>query len=121
MFFLTVEESFSAAHQLRGYEGPCEALHGHTWRVLADVAGKKTDRLGILIDFKVLKNKLFKVLKDLDHKNLNDLKPFRKINPTSENVAKYVFLKLKGEFGGGAKLSGVTVFESPTSSARYHE
>jgi len=116
-----VEDSFSAAHQLRGYEGPCEKLHGHTWKVKAIFSGKSTGKLGMVVDFKILKNKLHEAIKELDHGNLNELKQFKVTNPTCENVSKLIFGKLKGEKSGGAKLSKVVVFESPTSSAAYHE
>lgn len=121
MFELMVEDSFSAAHQLRGYEGPCERLHGHTWKVRVFLSGGKTDKLGIVVDFKTVKAKLGEIIGEFDHGNLNDLKYFGKANPTSENVAKLVFQKLKGEFGGGVNVSKVTVFESPTTSASYYE
>lgn len=116
-----IEDSFSAAHQLRGYEGPCENLHGHTWKVQVFVLGEATDRLGMVIDFKKLRSFLSGILKELDHTNLNDLKTFKEVNPTSENVARYIYERVKGAFGAGVKTSKVAVYESPTACATYYE
>ncbi len=119
MFELMVEGSFDAAHQLRGYEGPCENLHGHTWKVQVFLKGAKLNKLGMVMDFKEIKSGLSQVLGRLDHKNLNDLPQFRKVNPTSENVALHVFDELSKKTAKSVKLSKVTVFESPTTSATY--
>jgi len=119
MFELTVEDTFDAAHQLRGYEGPCENLHGHTWKVRATFSGGKLNKLGMLVDFKEIKAALKEVLSAFDHRNLNDLSAFKRTNPTSENVAVLIFKGLSGKMGGKAKLKKVTVFESPVTSASY--
>lgn len=117
MFELMVEESFDAAHALRGYEGPCENLHGHTWRVQVFLAGKKLNKIGLLEDFKIVRKELHSVLKEFDHKLLNDLKPFALKNPTSENIAEIVFKKLKKRLKAVFK---VTVWESPTAHASFY-
>ncbi len=116
MFELMVEESFDAAHALRGYEGPCENLHGHTWKVQAFIRGGKLNKIGILEDFKVVRNELRSVLKEFDHKLLNDVEPFTRINPTSENLAEIIYKKLKKKRENIVK---VAVWESPTSSAGF--
>ena len=116
-----VEESFNAAHQLKGYEGPCERLHGHTWKVEVHVSGEKQDKIGIIYDFKKMRGLLKGVLEDFDHNNLNDIAYFKGMNPTSENIAKVIYGRLKKGIGGGVNLSKVTVYESPTSSASYYE
>jgi len=121
MFELMVEDSFSAAHQLKGYEGPCEKLHGHTFRVQVFLSGISTDKLGMVVDFKVAKKKLADCIKELDHSNLNELKAFSTENPTAENIAKFIYTKLKEEFTAAVGLSNVTVFESPNASATYYE
>lgn len=121
MFELMVEDSFNAAHQLKGYEGPCEKLHGHTWRVQVFLIGTSLDSLGMMVDFKKVKKKLRGSLEELDHSNLNDLSYFKKVNPTSENVAKLIYGKLKEKFGRVVKISRVTVFESERASASYYE
>jgi len=118
MFNLKVEGSFSAAHNLRGYKGKCEDLHGHNWRVEITVKSEQLDNLGMVLDFKYLKKKLNAVLEQMDHKYLNKLVFFKKTNPTSENMAKYLFHKLKSQIPW---LYSVTVWESSTSAATYEE
>lgn len=118
MYKLMVEESFDAAHALRGYEGPCENLHGHTWKVQIFLAGKKLNRIGILEDFKIIKKELHATLKEFDHKLLNDLKPFIRNNPTSENLAKVIYQKLRKRF---KRLSKVAVWESPGTCVTYRD
>ncbi len=122
MFILKVIKVFSAAHNLRGYKGKCEKLHGHNWKVEVEVTGPKLNKLGMLMDFHDIKDELQAVLDKFDHAYLNEVPPFNKINPTSENLAKYVFddlnLKLKTY---NLKLHSITVWESDTSSASYTE
>ncbi len=118
MFSLKVEGSFSSAHNLRGYKGKCEDLHGHNWRIEISAQSAKLDDIGMLLDFKYLKNKLNAVLERMDHKYLNKLAFFKKINPTSENIAKYIYDQLKPRI---PLLDSVTVWENSTSSATYEE
>ena len=121
MFEIMIEDTFDAAHQLRGYNGPCENLHGHGWKVQVHLSGKKLNELGMLMDFREVKQGLKSLLDGLDHKNLNDLESFKKENPTSENVAKHIYENLKKDIKGGVSLTKVTVFESLTSCASYFE
>lgn len=118
MFSLRVESSFSSAHNLRGYKGKCEDLHGHNWRVGIEVKSEDLDHIGLVVDFKYLKKKLNAVLEAMDHQYLNKLPYFKKINPTSENIAKYIYQKLIPQI---PLLNSVTVWENPTSSATYEE
>lgn len=118
MFSVTIRSKFSSAHNLRGYKGACEDLHGHNWRVEAEVSGAELDDLGMVMDFKELKKELADVLSTLDHAYLNDIEYFAENNPTSENIARYIFKKLSTRTGG-RKLEGVTVWETDTSSATY--
>ena len=118
MYRLKVEGNFSSAHNLRGYKGKCEDLHGHNWRVEITVESEELDEIGMLQDFKYLKKKLNAVLEDLDHKYLNKLVQFKKINPTSENIAKYIYDRLNLQI---PLLNSVTVWENSTSSAIYEE
>ncbi len=115
MFTLKVIKVFSAAHNLRQYKGKCEKLHGHNWKVEVEVQGKKLGKSGMLIDFHELKKKLEDILAELDHGYLNEIHPFDKINPTSENLAKYIFESLP------CHPSKVTVWESDTACASYTE
>ncbi|MDP8222760.1 MAG: 6-carboxytetrahydropterin synthase QueD [Candidatus Lernaella stagnicola] len=91
MHEITVIRSFSSAHNLRGYRGKCEDLHGHNWRVEITVGAVTLDELGMVLDFKELKKAVDEVLERLDHRLLNDIPPFDEINPSSENLAKYIF------------------------------
>lgn len=119
MFEIEVELSFSSAHYLREYEGRCESLHGHNWKVKATVSGEKLNRIGVLIDFKELRQKLKEVLKELDHKNLNELPYFKKNNPTSENIACFIFEELNKKINKDLQLKKITVWETDSSSASY--
>ena len=119
MYELTVESQFDSAHNLRRYEGPCENLHGHTYRVQVYCRGAELTDVGILVDFKRLKTALADVVSYLDHRYLNELPEFQEANPTAENIAKVVFEKMRAILGNG--ISKATVWETPTSSASYWE
>jgi 6-pyruvoyltetrahydropterin/6-carboxytetrahydropterin synthase len=124
MFEVSVEASFAAAHSLRGYHGKCENLHGHNYRVMLVVTGKELDKIGLLQDFTILKQALRTVTNHLDHKNLNELPPFDKVNPSAENLARFIHEETAKHIGareldGGAQLTSVTVWETETASATY--
>jgi len=127
MYELTVRTRFAAAHFLLNYEGPCAQLHGHTWQVEVVFKGHELDRKGMLVDFKELKSGVKEVIEELDHQNLNTLEPFKQnseSNPTAENLARYIFNRLKTKFNNslqGAKIAAVRVGESPEASAAYRE
>jgi 6-pyruvoyltetrahydropterin/6-carboxytetrahydropterin synthase len=120
-YTVTVEDSFSAAHALAGYDGDCEHLHGHNWNVRITVSGEKLDNIGVLIDFRALKKLLRTILAELDHTNLSVHPTFSKINPSAENIAKYIYDKLLGDINKyGCELTEVAVSETPNSTASYH-
>jgi 6-pyruvoyltetrahydropterin/6-carboxytetrahydropterin synthase len=120
MFEITVYSHFSGAHRLRHLHSRCENLHGHNWKIEASVVSNRLNRKGIVIDFGILKEKVEKILKTLDHTYLNDLSYFAKREPSSENIAKYVFDGLKAELTRyPARLKRVTAWESDTASATY--
>jgi 6-pyruvoyltetrahydropterin/6-carboxytetrahydropterin synthase len=118
MYSLKVQGAFSSAHNLRGYKGKCEDLHGHNWLVEIAIKSVQLDDIGMVLDFKYLKKKLNVILEQMDHKYLNQLPFFKKINPTSENIAKYIYEQLKPSI---PLLGSVTVWENSTSSANYEE
>ena len=116
MYSIKVEGDFSSAHNLRGYRGKCEDLHGHNWRVEVIICGMRLDKIGMLADFKIVKSKLYNILDKLDHKYLNDIAYFKKNNPTSENIAKYIYDRLREQ---KLKVSSVIVWESEKCCATY--
>jgi len=122
MYDLMIESQFSSAHQLRGYKGKCEALHGHNWRVQITVSSDNLNDIGIMIDFHELKDISGEVISSLDHSFLNDVFPFTEINPSSENIAKWIFDSMKKKIDSNlCDVSSVTVWENETSSATYYE
>ena len=122
MYELMVETNFSSAHQLRGYKGECEKLHGHNWKVQVHVIAEKLNELDMAIDFHELKDFVGEVIAPLDHGLLNDLFPFTEKNPSSENIAKWIFDSLKKKINDdNLRLSAVTVWESEITSATYFE
>lgn len=122
MYELTVRAEFEAAHFIANYPGKCARLHGHNWVVEAVAQGSQLNELGILIDFKIFKSELNKILEEFDHRYLNELEIFAKKNPTAENLAKEVFDKLAASeiFSGTKKLTAVRVYESPKSCVTYY-
>jgi 6-pyruvoyltetrahydropterin/6-carboxytetrahydropterin synthase len=119
---LFAEARFSAAHSLTDYPGNCSHLHGHNWKVRVYVCCEKLDNLGIAIDFRTVKTHLKEVLDTLDHTFLNDLPPFAQLNPTSENIARYVYGEMKKRLEkGGPRLSRVEVAETPETGVIYWE
>ncbi len=118
MYSIKIEGNFSSAHNLRGYRGKCEELHGHNWKIEVVVSKNTLDKAGMVLDFKHLKRKLNLVLEKLDHKYLNNIAYFKRVNPTSENIAKYIYDNLKRPVAG---ISSVAVWENTASSATYEE
>lgn len=122
MFELTVETTFSAAHQLRGYKGKCEHMHGHNWKVQAHVVAERLNEIDIAMDFHDIKKLLNEILEPLDHSFLNDIFPFTEKNPSSENMAKWIYDSLNKKLPNEhIQVSAVTVWESDTASATYYE
>ncbi len=122
MYELTVEISFAAAHQLRGYRGNCENIHGHNWRVQINVVAEVLNEIDIAMDFRDLKKIAREVVSPLDHVLLNDVFPFTEKNPSSENIAKWIFDSMKKKINNGfLRITAVTVWESDTASASYYE
>ncbi len=120
MYELKIISSFASAHQLRGFHGGCENLHGHNWKVEVYVAGDKLGEDGLLIDFKIMKQKTNKLLDTLDHKFLNELEPFTTLNPSSENLSRFLYETLSRELNSETiKVSRVSVWESETACATY--
>ena len=118
MYEVKVESHFSAAHHLLNYKGNCENQHGHNWKVEVYARGSELDNANLLIDFKLLKTTLNKVLDYVDHKDINEVEYFKGISPSSEKIAQFIYDKMKEEIPQVAK---VAVWETPTSCASYWE
>ncbi|MBC8520200.1 MAG: 6-carboxytetrahydropterin synthase QueD [Gammaproteobacteria bacterium] len=119
-FTLQVISDFSAAHSLRGYPGDCQHLHGHNWKVEVEVTSAELDELGMVIDFKKIKQATKEATDRLDHQYLNDVPPFDKINPTAENIAHTFFTEISNSINHQqVEVESVTVWETERSSARY--
>lgn len=127
MYKVKIISHFSAAHSLRNYKGKCEVLHGHNWKVEVLVLSDKLNFSGMVMDFSDLKKITSNVLEELDHHHLNELDYFsasggKGHNPSSEEIAKYIFDKLKKEIAAkGCKLEEVKVWETEASCAVYQE
>jgi len=122
MFKISVEGRFDAAHFLRGYQGSCEKLHGHTYTVRAVAARNELDHLGLVIDFKEMRRILHTAIDEMDHTLLNDLEPFKERNPSAENIAAHVYTVMQPLVElQGADLQEVTIWETPGNSITYSE
>ena len=119
MYQVSVEAHFDAAHYLRGYGGKCEALHGHRFKVVVTLKAGKLNQTGLAYDFAELKRHLGEVLARFDHTCLNEVPPFDRLNPSSENIAATIYEGLKGRLPDGVVLSSVEVWESPQSWVAY--
>ncbi len=119
MYQLHVETDFAAAHNLRGYEGRCENLHGHNYRVEVEIEGEELDDTGLLADFKELKRICEEVLAPLDHAYLNDIGPFNRVNPTTENIAAHICREVQAAMPETLEVISVTCWESEKCAARY--
>jgi 6-pyruvoyltetrahydropterin/6-carboxytetrahydropterin synthase len=116
MYEIKIKSDFSAAHNLRNYHGKCENLHGHNWKVEAVFGYKSMDKNGLAVDFKDVKKLLKEVLGEFDHSYLNETGIFKKLNPTSENMAKIIYAGLKKK---NKHIQSVSVWENDNSCATY--
>jgi 6-pyruvoyltetrahydropterin/6-carboxytetrahydropterin synthase len=125
MFEVTVEDSFAAGHYLRNYKGKCENPHGHNYKVRVTLQGRALDHAGLLLDFKDLKTVMKPTIDRLDHQMMNDIEPFKSLNPSAENLAKYFFdetnSRLKSATSGRVSVKVVTIWETDTTTATYFE
>ena len=122
MFDIEIRRTFSAAHQLKGYDGDCRNLHGHNYNVIAVVRTAKLNEIGIALDFKLLKAAVDEVIGAFDHRNLSELPEFQEINPTSEVLAQTIYRKLAGRLNAdGIRIARVSVAESAASRVIYSE
>jgi 6-pyruvoyltetrahydropterin/6-carboxytetrahydropterin synthase len=120
-FEVMIERNFSSAHQLRGYKGKCENLHGHNYKIEIYARGRELDNIGLLVDFGELKDAADEIVQYLDHRNINELPPFDvEVNPSAENLARYILEHVSARVGDErVQVYKVRCFETPTSVATY--
>ena len=122
MFDIEIRRTFSAAHQLKGYDGDCRNLHGHNYNVIAVVRTNVLNEVGIALDFKLLKASLDEILDGYDHKNLSELPEYSQINPTSEVMARNIYRRLSEKLNDGTvKVHSIRIEESASSGCTYFE
>lgn len=121
MFVLRAESSFCAAHKLIGYNGACQRLHGHNWKISLSIKTEIVDEIGIGCDFKILKKILESILIPFDHQDLNSISPFDKMNPTAENIAKFIYNEAKNYLPENVFMECVEVYESEKNYLKYYE
>jgi len=121
MYELIIADHFSSAHYLREYHGACENLHGHTWKVEAAVSSSALDHAGLVVDFKELKKILKELMDRWDHVCLNDLPEFKEMNPSTENMARWLYQEFAKKLPAGVVMEHVRVWESDSASVRYRQ
>ena len=121
MFEVTIEQTFAAGHALRNYRGKCENVHGHNYRCQVTMAGEQLDHVGLVMDFVELKRAVLSVIDRMDHQWLNDFPPFDVLNPSAENIAKYIYDEVSKGITppAGVRLESVRLWETDTSWATY--
>ena len=120
MYKVSIERHFDAAHYLREYEGKCENLHGHRYKVVANLKTDVLDEIGLAFDFTVLKKSIDEILERFDHTCLNDIDPFTSINPSSENIASTICSELQQRLDKQtAEIESIEVWESPDAWITY--
>jgi 6-pyruvoyltetrahydropterin/6-carboxytetrahydropterin synthase len=121
-FTVQVQAHFESAHFLRSYHGSPEPLHGHSYKVVAEIAraGGDLDREEISVDFVTATKELQKIAGRLDYKCINDVSPFDKLSPTAENIATWMHTELTAVVKpAGAEVVAITIWEGPFNSVRY--
>ncbi len=121
-YTLKVLADFAAAHTLRDYPGACSRMHGHNWKIEAEVVATQLNEIGMAIDFKDIKREVRAIANTLDHYYLNDLEPFQTVNPTAENIAKYFYQELASRINNEhVSVSALTLWETERACVRYSE
>jgi len=122
MYELTVTASLAAAHHLRGYQGKCENVHGHNYRVEATVAATSLNKTGLAMDFQDLKRHLKAVVERFDHTDLNEAAEFQELNPSCEVLSRVLYQDLaRAVQGTGVRVLRMRVWETDTACVTYHE
>lgn len=119
MYTLSVETMISTAHRLRDYEGPCARIHGHNWQIRLEVQSADIDDVGIVMDFTTLEKYLQQVISPFDHQLINDISPFDQLNPTAENLSKYIYDRIQTLLPSQIKIKKVSVWETERFMVSY--
>lgn len=119
MFTVSVETHFWASHQLTLPDGSKESLHHHNWAVTADVNSSELNSMGLVTDFRWLKAMVDNIVADFDNIQLEQLDYFQRSNSSAENVAKYIYEKLKPNLPNGLKLNNIRVVEESGCSVKF--
>ena len=122
LYTLKIVTDFASAHTLRDYPGDCSRMHGHNWKVEVEVKARQLDAVGMGVDFKEIKQATRDITGRLDHRYLNELEPFKILNPTAENIAAYLYKELGKQLNDQAvQVSAVTIWETERACVRYTE
>jgi 6-pyruvoyltetrahydropterin/6-carboxytetrahydropterin synthase len=121
MYFLEIAETFSAAHALRNYPGVCARIHGHNWKIKIGLKAEKTDNSGITADYAVLKKMVDELVLQFDHNYFNDHPYFKSINPTSENISKFIYTELEKKIPPSIEMDFVQISETSDFSVMYRK
>lgn len=121
MYTLSIMKEISAAHLLRDYDGPCARIHGHNWKIRIEVRSGNVDDTGIAIDFMDIEKLLWQVIGRYDHRNFNEIAPFDRINPTAENIARFVYEEMKKLLPPGISMQNVQLWETDNYRVCYEE
>jgi len=121
-YTLKVVSDFASAHTLRDYPGACSRMHGHNWKVEAEVLATELDNVGMGIDFKTIKAAVRELTDILDHRYLNEIAPFDMLNPTAENIAAWLYKGLAEKLNTDTlQVSAITLWETERACVRYTE
>jgi 6-pyruvoyltetrahydropterin/6-carboxytetrahydropterin synthase len=121
-YTLKILTDFASAHTLREYPGACSRMHGHNWKVEAEVRASELDEIGMGIDFKTIRNSAKEIAAKLDHQYLNEIQPFDTVNPTAENIAAWFYGEMKKMLESDRiKVHAITIWETDRACVRYSE
>ena len=121
MYILSIETTFSAAHQIKGHKGSCKRLHGHNWKVHVEICTDQLNDIGIAIDFKDLHKLTREILQEFDHQYINEMPAFKEINPTAENLARYIYEKMEQKLPDPVRMIQVSLWEGEKNCVRFRK
>ncbi|MGV6859593.1 MAG: 6-carboxytetrahydropterin synthase QueD [bacterium] len=121
-YTLKILTDFASAHTLRDYPGACSRMHGHNWKIEAEVVATRLNDTGMGIDFKEIKTAARELAGRLDHRYLNEIPPFDTVNPTAENIAAWFYREMEKSINApGINVSAITLWETDRACVRYEQ